>query len=169
MTKTITDALNDSTFAPLNHSIATKIDRNLSSFAAVSARHEAARARKDSGTYTARNTYKTRKAAERAAKKITDQIDADWGAGTTQVSVFEVTVTERKKITTENVTTRVEITRPAFVPVVTVCVASCWAGYLNDSSRLAADNAYHNLFGSFFSVGGYGVRGNVEMLPFGRN
>ncbi len=165
---TITAALNDSTFAPLNHSIATKIDRNLSSFAAVSARHEAARARKDAETYTARNTYKSRKAAERAAKKITDQIDRDWGAGTTQVSVFEVEITERKKITTENVTTRIEITRTAFVPVVTVCVASCWASYLSDSSRLAPEVAYHSLFGGFFSAAGYGARGNVVIIPFGR-
>ena len=168
MNTKITDALNDSTFAPLNAAISHKIGRTLLGDDCFVARHEAARARKDAGTYTARNTYKTRKSAERAAKKIVTEIESDWGAADTEVHVFQVMITERKKITTENVTTRVEITRPAFVAVVTACLASCWAGYLQDPYRVAAGTAYHSLFASFFSVAGYGTRGNTMVLPFGR-
>ena len=166
MTTQITDALSCTTFAPLNAALSAKIDRKLTGLAYFSARHEAARARFDGEAYTARNTYKSHKGAERAAKKITDQIDRDWGAGTTQVHIFEVLVTERKKPTTFPTPA---ITRTAFVPIITVCVASCWAGYLNDSSRLAPEVAYQSIFGSFFSAAGYGARGNVVVIPFGRN
>ncbi len=159
---TITDALSCTTFAPLNTALSAKIDRKLTEHHLWAARSKLAWAVDGGRNHTPRNTYKSYKAAERAAKKMTSRIEGDWGAGCTEMTILTVRATAPAKGEAD------AFTRPAFVPIITVCVASCWAGYLSDSSRLAPAVAYHSLFGGFLSAAGYGARGNVVVIPFGR-